>query len=533
MLTFKSALDELYTDAAPVDDTNSDKRVPKASVGYTNESQVDDESCAICSMYLAGRCDAVFPPEVSSRGWCELFEPEKRWLHAPITRAEKVLECVDDPILIALLNNPLVKELIDNAIFDRSHPVPYGAGGSVPISDPTVFIDSSVPKTLIASGVEYDPAAPWAVHENSEQFVMEILDEMGVSDDTAYKFAHFCVAEVLEAAWYRYHGIDPDEAEAVEKPILDAIQSEKITDENANPRLYLKPYPHDNEKAAAGEWYGEAQPTPAEIAECRHLLEVKFGEGPIGEELPSMISTRQTIEKAVRQYLSQHAPEIAVLIAKDMTANDAHVATALGNESRSGLNPKKPRPLKPRGVDPRKAMSAKSFDDLISVAYFQGQSHKRFQLRVAKADEDKQQIFGWASVSTIDGQRVIDKQDDVIPIEELEAGAYEFVQFHRDMGDMHLRLGTGRMIESVVCTKQKAACGLSATVDGKPVEAWWVGFQIVDPESWRAFKAGERPELSIGGRATWEEAEPLQDMGGKAWEDAYKKWRAKGSEEEA
>ena len=60
------------------------------------------------------------------------------------------------------------------------------------------------------------------------------------------------------------------------------------------------------------------------------------------------------------------------------------------------------------------------------------------------------------------------------------------VQFSRDMGDMYLRLGTGRMIESVVCTTKKAECGLKATTEkGEAIERWWVGLHVVDPEAWR------------------------------------------------
>jgi hypothetical protein len=54
------------------------------------------------------------------------------------------------------------------------------------------------------------------------------------------------------------------------------------------------------------------------------------------------------------------------------------------------------------------------------------------------------------------------------------------------MGDMYLRLGTGRMIEAVVCTTKKAECGLKATNEkGEAIEGWWVGLHVVDPEAWR------------------------------------------------
>lgn len=172
---------------------------------------------------------------------------------------------------------------------------------------------------------------------------------------------------------------------------------------------------------------------------------------------------------------------------KDMTVSDAHVTTALGNE--------KPKKRK-----------ARSFNEMLSVVSADD-TEKRLVFDVRKVDADKQEIFGWASVCSVDGELVVDKQGDIIPVDEIEKGAYDFVQFSRDMGDMHNRLGTGRMIESMVFTKEKAACGVTATGDdGKVIEGWWVGFHVIDPHAWAAIKSGQRPELSIGGRASWEEA---------------------------
>lgn len=183
-------------------------------------------------------------------------------------------------------------------------------------------------------------------------------------------------------------------------------------------------------------------------------------------------------------------------IRKDADVSDVHAPSSLG---------RKPGP---QWKDPRKASS---FRDAISTAYFQHRAPEGdpvvFEMDVRKVEPDKRQIFGWASVMTVDGKPVVDKQDDIIPTEEMEKGAYEFLQFSRDLGDMHQRIGTGRLIESVVCTTEKAKCGLVAlSEDGKPMEAWWVGFEVTGAEDWAAFKSGARPELSIGGRASWEGA---------------------------
>lgn len=118
-------------------------------------------------------------------------------------------------------------------------------------------------------------------------------------------------------------------------------------------------------------------------------------------------------------------------------------------------------------------------------------------LTIAKADPDKRLIFGWASVVEKNGQLVVDHQDDAIQPADLEDGAYDFVLFSRQQGDMHMRKGTGRLIESCVFTKEKQdAMGIRLPDD---MVAWWVGFKVDDDGLWAAHKRGDRPEFSIGG----------------------------------
>jgi hypothetical protein len=115
----------------------------------------------------------------------------------------------------------------------------------------------------------------------------------------------------------------------------------------------------------------------------------------------------------------------------------------------------------------------------------------------AKADPEQRLIFGWAVTATKDGRLVIDKQDDMIAVPELEKAAYDFVLYSRDHGTLHLRKGTGRLVESMVFTKEKQVIlGIDL---GK--ESWWTGFRVDDPEVWERHKRGELPEFSIGGAA--------------------------------
>lgn len=120
---------------------------------------------------------------------------------------------------------------------------------------------------------------------------------------------------------------------------------------------------------------------------------------------------------------------------------------------------------------------------------------------IAKANSEKQQIFGWASVIEVNGEPVIDLQGDRISAEEMEKAGYEYVMKSRKGGDMHLRdnwspIQKSEMIESFIVTDEKReAMGLP---DDVPT-GWWVGFQVRDPDVWAKVKSGERTGFSIHG----------------------------------
>jgi hypothetical protein len=114
---------------------------------------------------------------------------------------------------------------------------------------------------------------------------------------------------------------------------------------------------------------------------------------------------------------------------------------------------------------------------------------------IIKIDNEQQNVWGFASVIEENGQPVIDSQGDVISEDELAKGAYQFVLSSRAAKEMHRGDGVGRLIESVVLTKQLQD---SLGIDLGKV-AWLVGFHIDDPKVWQRIKRGELPGLSIHG----------------------------------
>lgn len=178
-------------------------------------------------------------------------------------------------------------------------------------------------------------------------------------------------------------------------------------------------------------------------------------------------------------------------IIKDATVSSVHAATALGNQKESqqrrviaGLTQMRSAKLPDVSLE-------EDSEDII-----QGQQFS-MPLDVKKADPDQQLIFGWASIVEKDGKLIVDKQGDMIPVEELEKAAYDFVLYSRDHGDMHDRVGVGKMVESMVFTREKQR---ALSIDLGQV-GWWVGFKVNDVDVWEAHKRGDRLDFSIGGAA--------------------------------
>jgi hypothetical protein len=186
------------------------------------------------------------------------------------------------------------------------------------------------------------------------------------------------------------------------------------------------------------------------------------------------------------------------------TVQGVHQTTALGNADRKrrsfnevvaaqSVSTKRPDTEKPDTSDEE--------DDIVQGVKPKGKSWSQ-PFVVKKADPEQRLVFGWASIAVLGGERIIDKQGDIIPIDGLEAAVIEYNLNSREGGDMHSRKGVSKLVESFVFTPEKEALGIVAKDDkGQVIHGWWTGFYVHDDELWAAFKRGERPELSIGGQA--------------------------------
>lgn len=139
---------------------------------------------------------------------------------------------------------------------------------------------------------------------------------------------------------------------------------------------------------------------------------------------------------------------------------------------------------------------------------------------ISKVDTDQHLAFGYASVVSIGGVPVLDRQGDIISQQEIEKAAYDYVRNSRKGGDMHRRVPgmfgddqphhVSDLVESFVITDEKVAkMGLP---DDTP-RGWWVGFKVHDEDTWQLVKKGERTGFSIHGVGRRAPADMDQIMG--------------------
>jgi cation transport regulator ChaB len=121
---------------------------------------------------------------------------------------------------------------------------------------------------------------------------------------------------------------------------------------------------------------------------------------------------------------------------------------------------------------------------------------------IAKVDDDKRQVFGWASVTELNGEPVVDLQNDYLETVELEKAAYDYVLNSRVGGEMHKRVKKdapkqiGTLIESMVLTPEKIE---KMGLPSETPRGWWIGFQVQDDDVWQSVKKGKYTGFSIHG----------------------------------
>jgi hypothetical protein len=116
---------------------------------------------------------------------------------------------------------------------------------------------------------------------------------------------------------------------------------------------------------------------------------------------------------------------------------------------------------------------------------------------VLKVDEEQRIIYGWASVTKVNGELVVDHQDDVIETETLHKAVNKFMENVRVGKLMHQGEQVGQIIHSFPVSKEiMDALGIQTDKEG-----WITGYKVYDDNLWDDVKSGKYAAFSIGGAA--------------------------------
>lgn len=155
----------------------------------------------------------------------------------------------------------------------------------------------------------------------------------------------------------------------------------------------------------------------------------------------------------------------------------------------------------PESLDPAQSEVENPAEDLIETvieaaigAILEATMEKR-AAKIIKLDNEARIVWGWASVVSIDGKPLIDRQGDIIAPEVMTKAADSFMADVRTAKAMHEGGKIGEVIHSFPITKELgAALGVHSALEG-----WIVAMKVHDDGVWNRVKSGELSAFSIGG----------------------------------
>jgi Putative phage serine protease XkdF len=121
---------------------------------------------------------------------------------------------------------------------------------------------------------------------------------------------------------------------------------------------------------------------------------------------------------------------------------------------------------------------------------------------ITKVDDDLGIVFGWASVSAVNGRPLIDLQGDIVDDTEILKASSNFMANARLAKVMHEKGSIGEVLHSFPMTAEimKAFNMYCATT------GWMIGMKVHDQEVLKAIREGRLSGFSIAGQYTAKEA---------------------------
>lgn len=117
--------------------------------------------------------------------------------------------------------------------------------------------------------------------------------------------------------------------------------------------------------------------------------------------------------------------------------------------------------------------------------------------QILKQLDEERLAFGWAYVSTVNGEISLDHSGEFIRPEQIAKAATNFMLSMRTAKSMHTGEQIGEVVHSMPLTNDIAkALGIQSDREG-----WCVAVKVYDDQVWQDVKSGKLAAFSIGGRA--------------------------------
>ena len=117
--------------------------------------------------------------------------------------------------------------------------------------------------------------------------------------------------------------------------------------------------------------------------------------------------------------------------------------------------------------------------------------------QIVKQLDEERLAFGWAYVSTVNGEISLDHSGEFIRPDQIAKAATNFMLSMRTAKAMHTGSKIGEVVHSMPLTNEIAkALGIQSDREG-----WLVAIKVYDDQVWQDVKSGKLAAFSIGGRA--------------------------------
>lgn len=132
----------------------------------------------------------------------------------------------------------------------------------------------------------------------------------------------------------------------------------------------------------------------------------------------------------------------------------------------------------------------------VEKAQYQGKE-VQIEGQILKQLDEERLAFGWAYVSTVNGEISLDHSGEFIRPEQIAKAATNFMLSMRTAKSMHTGEKIGEVVHSMPLTNDIAkALGIQSDREG-----WCVAVKVYDDQVWQDVKSGKLAAFSIGGRA--------------------------------